>query len=103
MIDDGSHVGSHIWTTFTTLFPQQRAGGLYIIEDLAMSYWAEFGGAAVAPSTSSVALLQTLVNDAQLGNPSIGDYNRDGPLIILDDVGAVAVYPGIAFMRKTGP
>ena len=103
VIDDGSHVGSHIWTTFTTLFPRLRAGGLYIIEDLATSYWSEFGGAPEAPSTSSVALLRVLVNDAQKGDPSIGYYNREGPVVMFNDVAAVTVHPGIAFIRKVGP
>lgn len=34
MIDDGSHVGSHIIITFKTLYPSLKKGGIYIIEDL---------------------------------------------------------------------
>src|SRR5436190_12247336 len=29
IIDDGSHVGEHIWTTFATMFPELRPGGWY--------------------------------------------------------------------------
>ena len=34
IIDDGSHVGSHIITTFKVLYPSLKKGGIYIIEDL---------------------------------------------------------------------
>ena len=34
IIDDGSHVGEHIITSFRALFPDLTANGLYAIEDL---------------------------------------------------------------------
>jgi hypothetical protein len=37
-IDDGSHCWSHQISSFETLFPQIRSGGLYIIEDIETSY-----------------------------------------------------------------
>lgn len=40
VIDDGSHVSEHILTSFRTLYPEIKKGGLYIIEDLHAS-WAE--------------------------------------------------------------
>lgn len=38
IIDDGSHVGEHILTSFKTLFPYVKPGGYYIIEDLHCVY-----------------------------------------------------------------
>lgn len=38
IIDDGSHEGIHQWTSFNTLFPTLKPGGMYIIEDLLCSY-----------------------------------------------------------------
>jgi hypothetical protein len=34
IIDDGSHVDSHIITSFDTLFPLLQVGGVYIVEDI---------------------------------------------------------------------
>ena len=34
IIDDGSHYGEHIVTSFKTLYPHLKEGGIYIIEDL---------------------------------------------------------------------
>jgi len=40
IIDDGSHVSEHIITSFKTLFPHLKKGGLYFVEDLHAG-WAE--------------------------------------------------------------
>ena len=34
ILDDGSHYGEHIVTSFKTLYPYLKEGGIYIIEDL---------------------------------------------------------------------
>lgn len=34
IVDDGSHYGEHIVTSFKTLYPYLKEGGTYIIEDL---------------------------------------------------------------------
>ena len=39
VLDDGSHVMSHIRTSLHTLFPHLPAGGTYMIEDLHAAYW----------------------------------------------------------------
>jgi demethylmacrocin O-methyltransferase len=38
IIDDGSHYGEHILTSFKNLFPYVKPGGYYIIEDLHCVY-----------------------------------------------------------------
>ena len=43
IIDDGSHRGEHQEVSFTTLWPFLEEGGVYIVEDLATSYWSEYG------------------------------------------------------------
>jgi hypothetical protein len=40
IIDDGSHISEHIITSFKTLFPHLKKGGLYFVEDLHAG-WAE--------------------------------------------------------------
>ena len=40
IIDDGSHVPSHQWNTFSALWPFVKPGGFYIIEDIETNYWS---------------------------------------------------------------
>lgn len=44
IIDDGSHINEHIITSFKTLFPYLKDGGIYVVEDIQTSYWKSFGG-----------------------------------------------------------
>jgi len=45
IIDDGSHVNSHVIETFKFLFPALAEDGLYVVEDTQTSYWPEgYGG-----------------------------------------------------------
>ena len=44
IIDDGSHLNEHIITTFKSLFPKLKKGGIYVIEDIQTSYWENMGG-----------------------------------------------------------
>ncbi|MFF4797253.1 hypothetical protein ACFY1U_02435 [Streptomyces sp. NPDC001351] len=44
VIDDGSHLNHHVLTSFRTLFPHVRPGGLYVIEDVQTAYWPGWGG-----------------------------------------------------------
>ena len=44
LIDDGSHINSHIIKTFEYLYNNISMGGVYFIEDVHTSYWNEYGG-----------------------------------------------------------
>jgi len=44
VLDDGSHVMSHVRATFETLYPRVARSGVYMIEDLHTAYLAQFGG-----------------------------------------------------------
>ena len=46
VIDDGSHINSHVIETFKILFPLLRDGGIYCVEDMQTSYWPGFGGSS---------------------------------------------------------
>jgi hypothetical protein len=64
VIDDGSHRSEHVLTSFRTLFPKVRPGGLYVIEDLLTSYWPGWGGSSElldSPATS-IGFLKTLID-----------------------------------------
>ncbi|MET8681013.1 SDR family NAD(P)-dependent oxidoreductase [Streptomyces sp. NPDC004647] len=65
VIDDGSHVSSHVISSFKALFPHVRPDGLYVVEDLHGSYWpALFGGSEddLSDPEYTVGFLKTLVD-----------------------------------------
>ncbi|MGA2507887.1 MAG: class I SAM-dependent methyltransferase [Chitinispirillaceae bacterium] len=44
IIDDGSHINSHVIASFKALFPFLAEGGIYVVEDTQTAYWPKFGG-----------------------------------------------------------
>ena len=44
VLDDGSHVNSHVITTFNALYGRVSPTGVYAIEDMHTSYWPSHGG-----------------------------------------------------------
>ncbi len=61
IIDDGSHRSSDIIKSFVRYFPYLKQGGVFVAEDLHCSYWSEFEGGLVDP-TSSVRFFQLLAD-----------------------------------------
>ena len=100
IIDDGSHVGDHVWASFRILWPRLRSGGLYVIEDLHTSFWPRYGGDANPPERTAVGLLKALLVDAQAYDPTF-TWGGSVPLQPEhDQIVGVHVYPGIAFVEK---
>ena len=44
VIEDGGHFPLQQITTFEVFYPRIRRGGVFLIEDLHTSYWADYGG-----------------------------------------------------------
>lgn len=61
LIDDGSHMNSHIIKTFEAMYPNIAFGGTYLIEDLHTSYWSEYDGGLNRPGTA-IEHLKTLID-----------------------------------------
>jgi hypothetical protein len=89
VIDDGSHIGSHISASFATLWDAVTPGGMYVIEDLSLAYHAPYGGPPGTPGTAPElikgAVDDTLLRDNDPFRPSIA---------------AMHVYGKIAFFEK---
>jgi hypothetical protein len=70
IVDDASHVYEWTKTSFETLFPLLRAGGLYIVEDWSWAYYKEFQVPThpMAAATDLTRLIFDLVRVA--GGPS---------------------------------
>ena len=83
IIDDGGHTMVQQITSFCTLFPYVKKGGLYIIEDLHTSYWNAFGGGGtqinpVAGPGTTLKFLADLIDDVNYpgGITGIADVNK---------------------------
>jgi hypothetical protein len=85
VIDDGSHVGSHIITAFEVLFPKVRLGGYYAIEDLETSYLPAYDGGPPGTINTAAALAKSLLDDVNVGPRPIA---------------AVHAYPGLVLIEK---
>jgi demethylmacrocin O-methyltransferase len=76
IIDDGSHINSHIITTFQLLFPKLKEGGIYVIEDIQTSYWKEYGGCSPNLNSPETAInfFKTLVDGLNYTEYQMKDY-----------------------------
>lgn len=44
VLDDGSHIMSHVGASFKFLYPRLSKNGVYVVEDLHTAYWDEYEG-----------------------------------------------------------
>jgi hypothetical protein len=70
LVDDGSHVMSHIEATFRFLYPRIARDGVYVVEDLHTAYWPEYGGGLHAPG-SFIEIAKDLIDALN------ADHTRD--------------------------
>jgi hypothetical protein len=52
ILDDGSHLNSHVIFSFEHLFGFLKSGGVYVVEDTCTAYWEEYEGGYLKPTTS---------------------------------------------------
>ena len=74
IIDDGSHINSHIITSFKFLFPLLAKNGTYVVEDLQTSYWQKYGGDSFYLRNNNTAMnyfkqLLDSLNHEEIENP----------------------------------
>lgn len=89
ILDDGSHRGHHIITSFRTLFPLLSDGGLYVIEDMHDDF-SEFPGTR---RSQSLSFLKRLIDDMH------GRYTGLNPQESAN-VGGMHLFDSIAFLEK---
>ena len=71
VLDDGSHVMSHVCATFDFLYPRLSKSGIYMVEDLHTAYWEEYEGGLARPG-SFIELTKLLIDQLN------ADHIRDG-------------------------
>lgn len=62
VLDDGSHMMSHLAATFDFLFPRIARNGVYVVEDLHTAYWDEYEGGLRKPTTF-IELCKNLIDE----------------------------------------
>jgi hypothetical protein len=104
VIDDGSHVADHARQSFEYHLPLLSPGGLYVIEDLHTSYLPAYGGGIPAPNNTAVAFLRELIDEVQTRDRVFERRVQwTPPPTSIDEVAAIHIYPGIAFIEKANP
>lgn len=61
IVDDASHISSDIIKSFINYFDVLNSGGIYIVEDLHCSYWADYEGGLFLP-TSALNFFKKIVD-----------------------------------------
>jgi len=82
IIDDGSHQAIDIVKTFELLYPRLPVGGIYVIEDLLVQWWGQYGGGE--DGSSAIRLLEDLLSKT----------------INTNDSSELHAYTEIAFIKK---
>lgn len=87
IIDDGGHTMNQQITSFKSLFPYVKPGGVYIVEDLHTSYWKEDhgeiyngGGSRKNPfagSNTMIGFLKKLVDDVNFIGARTGKADKN--------------------------
>jgi hypothetical protein len=99
VVDDASHLYGPTRSSFCSLFPRVRAGGLYIIEDWSWAHWAgkfwqkERGGEYFRDKQPLTDLLIELVLLCA-SSPQIASRVRVDPEIIYVERGSADIPPG---------
>lgn len=62
VLDDGSHVMSHVAASFRYLYSRISPTDVYVVEDLHTAYWDEYGGGLGRPD-SFIEMSKTLVDE----------------------------------------
>jgi cephalosporin hydroxylase len=62
VLDDGSHMMSHIRSSFAALYHRLSRGGVYMVEDLHAAYWQEAEGGLRRPE-SFIEVCKGLVDE----------------------------------------
>ena len=100
IIDDGSHISTHVRTSFETLFPRLADNGIYAIEDLQTSYWPGWNNCLTGHDKgSTMGLIKTLLDGLHYQDRI--DTSSDDSLALLGrSLRAVHVYRNLVVIEK---
>lgn len=93
LIDDGSHMQSHVIKSFLTLFPHISPGGIYFVEDLHTSYWSHYEG-GIGLSSTFIELSKTLVDEVNSRYHDNNFHNK------CQSIRSITFYDSICIIEK---
>lgn len=99
VIDDGSHIQSHIIKSYEVLFPLLSAGGIYVIEDTQTSYRPAFEGSTKEMNTVNSAM-NYFINKVHPINQAEWIKEDASHEILQNDIAAIAFYHNLIFVKK---
>lgn len=99
IIDDGSHVQSHIITSFETLFPLMNRGGIYVIEDTQTSYWPKFEG-STAEMRSVPSAMNYFIKRVHTVNRQEWLQDEQHPELPEEGIGSISFYHNLIFITR---
>lgn len=96
IIDDGSHVSSHVILTFHTLWKYLNNNGLYIVEDTQTSYWTKLGGYD-NPNDKRATTFFSKLTDGLNYKEFLNDYE---PSLLEKELAYIHFYHNIIVIKK---
>lgn len=112
IIDDASHMGASIRTSFEHLFPERLApGGIYVIEDWGVGYWEQWpdgealkagahsdeGKRMLSHQAGAAGYVKVLVDHA-----ARTDVERGGGSLAAFPIEFMTITSGLVFIKKLG-
>jgi len=104
ILDDGSHVMSHINASFSMLYPKVSRNGVYMVEDLHTAYWEEYEGGLRREATfieRCKDLIDEINADHSRGTLPASDFTRSTLSMHIYD--SIAVFEKGRHTRKHAP
>ncbi len=98
ILDDGGHTMEQQIVSFQTLWPHVTRGGVYVIEDIGTSYFADYGGRVLGEPGTSMALCKYLADAVNLGPcVPLGYVQTPGDVqSAVPDSALAGMYPDVA-------
>ena len=98
IIDDGSHISSHIISTFEILWKYLNDQGIYVVEDTQTSYWSKLGGYDKQDPKRATSYFQKLTDGLNYTEFLEQDYT---PHEIEKHLSYIHFYHNIIFIGKS--
>jgi predicted O-methyltransferase YrrM len=76
ILDDGSHINSHVIYSFEQLWKSVKSKGVYVVEDASTSYWEDYGGKNRTAGTI-IEYFKNIIDDVNF----YGELIEDRPII----------------------
>ncbi len=95
VLDDGSHFGHHQRISFETLFPFLKDGGLYMIEDLHVSYLPGLPRGGYRRKGSGIEFIKDMIDDLHAWY-----HRKPTTTVAKEQIRAIHIYDSMVAIEK---